>query len=68
MKVVVCKRDGFMCNLDPQQRKCRHIKEWQGRCSERIERTARDIEPFKTDEDRKKKATPELFPLDQGAM
>ena len=38
MKIIVCLRDGFKCDLDTKAKKCRHMNNWNGQCFDRLER------------------------------
>jgi len=63
MKVIVCQQDGLECDLDIIVKKCRHIKDWEGRCSFRREKKAsKEQASVKRSESKAKSKPPELYP------
>ena len=38
MKYILCRRDGFKCDLDTKRKSCRHLNgTWGGQCFDRFE-------------------------------
>ena len=62
MKSVICQQDGLECDLDTIAKKCRHIKDWEGRCSFRVEKEMPKGTATKKPENSKKSEPPELYP------
>ena len=63
MKSVVCQQDGLECDLDITAKKCRHIKDWEGRCSFRVEKQMpKGTVAPKNSEKQSKSDPPELYP------
>jgi len=38
MKIIICSRDGFKCDLNVKTKTCRHMNNWNGKCFSRLER------------------------------